>query len=127
VKQKGLTKMEKTKMRKGYQPVRTFKSFVFKGITHHVPVCEDQNSPGSFSFSTLESGDREEFFFTQGHGYKFLNQLPDSDSWVPVTQSLPQMVVARPGVEDGIVDTLEKVAIVYWQGMTLIADPKGGD
>lgn len=57
------------------------------------------------------------FFYSDDHcfGYKVL-----PDNFVPCTTSLPMSVVAREGLEDGIIDTLEKYESVFCDGYTRI-------
>ncbi len=44
-------------------------------------------------------------------------------NFVPVTYNWPCRVVERPGVEDGIVDTLDKLKLVFYKDMKEIPNP----
>ena|ERR1700682_748010 len=54
---------------------------------------------------------RNEFFFTDGHGYYASDRLPDN--WVPISVYLPMRVAPRPGLEDGIIATLDDYLLVF--------------
>lgn len=62
-----------------------------------------------------------EYFFTDDHGYYKSNQLPGS--WVPCSGYLPMEVVPRPGLEDGIIATLEQYLFIFYKNKTLV-DPE---
>jgi hypothetical protein len=74
-----------------------------------------------------EKGDfyGQESFFTTDHcqGVESGKRgKPLGDDWVPCTSYLPMTVVERPGIEDGVVDTLEKFLVLRW-GTRWIPNP----
>jgi hypothetical protein len=54
--------------------------------------------------------DANMFFFTDNHCFGN-GQLPSG--WVPCSQSFPLMVTPREGLEDGVIDTIEKFVSVF--------------
>lgn len=63
--------------------------------------------------------DRKEYFFANHHSDYGLG-----NGWVPCTEYIPYIVVPRPGIEDGIVDTIDKLRIVHFQDYTEIPCPE---
>ena len=57
--------------------------------------------------------DNGSFFFTDDHCFG-VNVLPDP--WVPCTSNIPRRITPRPGIEDGIIDTLEKYVQLFENG-----------
>lgn len=51
-----------------------------------------------------------QFFFSDDHCFG-VYVLPDE--WVPCTSKIPQLAKEREGLEDGIIDTVEKYNFVY--------------
>jgi hypothetical protein len=66
------------------------------------------------SIRVMVNGTRKEFFFVDGHGYYNQHRLPGN--WTPCSTYLPMEVVPRPGLEDGIIVTLEDFLHVFHQG-----------
>lgn len=60
----------------------------------------------------------KKFFFAESHGIPKV--IEDRGPWVPTTHVFPIHVVARPGVEDGVVDTFEKYKLVFEKESTLV-------
>lgn len=50
------------------------------------------------------------YFFTEDHSFG-IGVLPRH--WVPCTAQLPMNVFPRPGLESGLVDTIEKYMIIF--------------
>lgn len=61
------------------------------------------------------------YFFTTGSLFAYWDYLKKR-GFTPITFAMPHMVVARPGVEDGIVDDIAKLKSVYLRGMVEV-DP----
>lgn len=71
------------------------------------------------SIVVISSYERGEYFFStdhcQDHGL--------GDDFVRVTNYLPMHVVPREGLEDGIIDTVEKLVFIFHHGETEIKNP----
>lgn len=79
-------------------------------ITNITKICK-KNNKGQLMLReviTVHNVDTREWFFANHHSNHGLGQ-----EFVPVTQYLPFHVVEREGIEDGIVDTIEKARILH--------------
>lgn len=84
-------------------------------------IKQQENSKNrDIRICTMISASRREYFFTDGHGYMHSNLLPGD--WTPVSGYLPMKVVPRPGLEDGIIVTLDQYIAVFYSNMKLV-DP----
>ena len=65
----------------------------------------------------INNRDLKKFFFSDNHcfGYPILPK-----SWGSATCVFPMTVVARPGLEDGVIDTVEKFILVFEKDSTQI-------
>jgi len=63
----------------------------------------------SFHFSYAHSSKQKKIVFMESHTTDGL----EGDDWVPVSSSIPTSVVPRPGLEDGMILTMEQYASVY--------------
>lgn len=72
------------------------------------------------NFTTLNGHGPNEgkYFFSRDHC-----QMVGDENWVPVSFTLPQTVVPRPGLEDGVVDTLSKYVFIFHRGEVEIPNP----
>lgn len=68
---------------------------------------------------SISNEDTKEVFFSTDHCQKH----DKGSSFVPCTYSLPMNVVPREGIEDGIVDTREKLIRVFYSDFTIIPNP----
>jgi len=64
------------------------------------------------------NSDTEEYFLTDRHSSGNLG-----DNWIPITTTLPMRVTPRKGLEDGIIDTLEKYFTVFHKRGIRIKNP----
>ena len=65
-----------------------------------------------------------EFFFTTDHCQGVAaGQRTLSSDWVPCTFSYPSLVAPRAGLEDGVIDSVEKLVFVYHSKDRLIPNP----
>jgi hypothetical protein len=63
-----------------------------------------------------------EFFFSTDHCQP-TEYLKNGADWVPCSIGIPMIVTERPGLEDGLVDSLEKYLLVFHTRELLIANP----
>lgn len=68
---------------------------------------------------SISNEDTKEVFFSTDHCQKHNK----GNNFVPCTYSLPMYVVPREGVEDGIVDGIEKLIRVFYKDFTIIPNP----
>ena len=61
----------------------------------------------------ISSFEEKKFFFSDDHCFG-VRVLPEH--WVPSTSVFPMSVKPRPGLEDGIIDTIEKYISVFEKG-----------
>jgi hypothetical protein len=66
----------------------------------------------SFHFSYAHSYKQKKVVFTDSHTTDGLV----GDDWVPVSSTIPQTVTPRPGLEDGLILTIEDYASVFMKG-----------
>jgi len=76
-----------------------------------VPGWLYSNVAGSyaFHFSYAHSSEQKKVVFMESHTTDGL----EGDDWVPVSTKLPHYVVPRPGLEDGMILTMEQYASVF--------------
>jgi hypothetical protein len=65
------------------------------------------------AITTLSNMSANMFFFSDNHCFGN-GQLPPD--WVPCSQVFPSMVTPREGLEDGLIDTIEKFVSVFQSG-----------
>lgn len=64
---------------------------------------------------------KRQYFFSDNH----CQEHGLGKDWVPVTHTLPFFSVPREGLEDGLVDTVEKLILVFYSDMKQIPNPNG--
>ena len=68
-----------------------------------------------------------QYFFTTDHCQRVRDDgVPaefSGEEWVPVSCELPMRVYPRPGLENGIVDTIEKYVFIFLSDKTEIPNP----
>lgn len=96
--------------------------------SHSIPVGEAQayldslprNEGRSVGLHAMCNRTTGQFFYVAG-GMLYVHwEFIRSRGFVGSTTAMPHRVVPRPGVEDGIVDTVAKNDLVYHRGMTEI-------
>jgi hypothetical protein len=82
--------------------------------------AQEQNRHRDIRICTMQGPDKQ-YFFADGHGYAKSHLLPGN--WVPCSGYLPMEVVPRPGLEDGIIATLEQYMFIFYNDKTMV-DPE---
>jgi hypothetical protein len=72
-----------------------------------------------FDFSYAHSYEQKKVVFMDGHK---TDGLVGHD-WVPISSTIPQTVVPRPGLEDGMILTMEDYASVYMKNDQIMGLP----
>ncbi len=68
---------------------------------------------------TISNEETKEMFFTTNH----CQNHDKGQSFVSCTYRLPMRVVPREGVEDGFIDTREKLIKVFYSDFNIIKNP----
>lgn len=92
------------------------------------PRRQRVNRPGEFTIHLGHGKEEGKYFFSSDHQQGWYDGEEEmkawmQESWVAVSFSLPMSVVGRPGLEDGIVNTIEQYIFVFHRGETEIPNP----
>lgn len=76
------------------------------------------NQKDHISVTIYDNVNTNEYFFSLSHGQPVV-----SSEWVPCTFKIPQTVVPREGLEDGIIENIDDLKLVYCKDRKEIPNP----
>jgi hypothetical protein len=107
----------------------TLKNLVISAMSHGERCKGVLTSAEAFERAMLEntlivisSIKQKVFIFSDAHCFSFYETSSD---FVPATSVFPMTVVPREGLEDGVIDTIEKFVSVFQKGYRQISTIEG--
>jgi hypothetical protein len=74
-------------------------------------------------YTLYDSLELKQYFFSTSHIQRYRSGVKIHNSFVPISGYLPFEVVPRPCLPDGIVNTLEKMTMIFHDEETEIPNP----